>query len=69
MHEKIKLITEGIVALKCRKGIHLHYPNQVVCQLQETLQKVQGIVKARFQQNYAGKKDGTNPAYENSFPD
>ena len=69
VHEKIKLITEGIVALKCRKGIHLHYHKQVVCQLQETLQKVQGILKTRFQQNYAGKKDGTNPAYENSIPD
>jgi hypothetical protein len=24
MHEKIKLITEGVIALKSRKGIHLH---------------------------------------------
>jgi hypothetical protein len=38
MHEKIKLITEGIIALKSRKGIHLHNYKQVVCQIQETPQ-------------------------------
>ena len=38
MHEKIKLITEGVIALKSRKGIHLDNYKQVVCQIQETPQ-------------------------------
>jgi len=56
MHEKIKLITEGIIALKSRKGIHLDIYKQIVCQIYEAPQDERTNVGTQIQDAFYTKK-------------